>query len=226
MTVGFSGAESDELINDITDIADVAEFRVDLAKSIEPDYLRHQIRRLAKLPVLLTIRIESENGHWSGNEIERAGLFSVLVPQPDVKGADVEVESGLLPVATNMVHSLDKIIIGSAHDFDTTPSLQEMEDKYGIAIEGGADYFKLAAMANTASEYERLEEFTFGHHAGNVIVLGMGEYGPKSRIELFKLGSRMTYASNGEAFAPGQMTYLETHERLKQEYPDYAALFE
>jgi len=217
MAVVFTGAESDELIDDVAALGAVAELRVDLLADQTPDNLKAQITRLAKLPVLLTIRIMPEGGQWQGSMNKRLGLFKSLIPYVD--GVDVEKLSKIAPLVADEAHSQDKVVIGSRHNFVATPSTPELERLVKIARRIGADYTKIAATANADDDYDVLKNFTSSQD--NLIIVAMGDYGPRSRIELPCLGSRLTYASSGQAVVPGQMNYRQTHEQLI----DYAKLF-
>lgn len=231
MAVSFGAEVSGEQIDRIARVADVAELRADLLPSQGSDYLAYQAMRLEKLPVLLTVRILPEGGKWVGSMGKRKGLFNLLMPHVD--GVDVELKSKIAPHVIDGAHSQGKVVIASRHNFAATPSAGELEDMLGDSQRAGADYFKIAATTNTGADYQILQNFTHEHVGDNAIVVAMDpnyenpEYGPRSRVELPGLGSRLTYASTGteEAVAPGQMSYLVTHEKLRRTYPAYAKLF-
>jgi len=221
----------------IAAIADVAELRADKFPSQEPDYLAAQSRKLTNvaLPVLLTIRSASEKGGWADSEEDRLGLYTTLLPEVD--GVDIELEAPILPDVIEAAHGAGKIVIASSHNFKVTPLLTTFEAQWNRAQEAGADYAKFAANTETFEDYKRLAEFTLRHKGSGIITVGMDRspttdeeetiyrWGRRSRISLPWLGSRLTYASTGqEAVAPGQMSYLETYERLRRRYPAYTLL--
>lgn len=225
MAVVFDRELSDDEISDIGQIADVAEFRADLYPSRDSNYLTEQIKRLGSMPVLLTIRSPLENGRWSGREDERLELFRGLMPHVD--GLDVELGSGLLRYIAPAARKRWKMVIGSRHYFDGTPNLAELSENQRWAYEQGADYVKLAAQVDTIDDLEVIEDFTNEHKGQDIITVGMGFYGPPSRIRLPLLGSKLTYAHSGHGeVAAGQMDYRKTHVILKDQSPAYAALFE
>lgn len=224
MAVVITEPLSDEILDDIVGVADVAEFRADKFPNQDPVFLTQQIGRLAALPTLLTIRIQPEGGSWAGTEEERLRLFSDLLPFAD--GVDVELENTYTtPILTDRVHSRDKVVIASSHNFEHTPTTESLESTRAKAAKVGADYTKVAASAKTREEYERLLDFTVNHKNDRVIVVAMDDYGPLSRIALPGMGSHLTYASvGGETVAPGQMNYIETAGLLKKLYPEYEKL--
>ncbi len=224
LAVSFTEVMNDNVIRDIGVIADVAEFRADKFSSSELEDLAQQARRLAALPLLLTIRFGAEGGEWTATEEERLELFTKLLPYADA--VDIELAAPILPEVIEAAREQDKVVIISSHNFDFTPPTEILEDKLAEAIEMETDYVKFAASARTSEEYQRLVDFTLKNQEEGLIVVAMDSYGPLSRIVLVGIGSCLTYAFPGkEAIAPGQLGYLETHELLKKLYPDYAKLF-
>lgn len=223
LAVVFTGAESDELIANVAEVAQVAEFRADLAPIHDPIYLCDQIQRLAKLPVLLTVRILPEGGAWKGTMGKRRALFESLMPYVD--GVDVELNSKIMPYVTENAHNESKIVISSKHYFRSTPSNSELNGRFLKAMDAAADYTKFAVMADNIEDYMELARFTSSHKDDNVIVVGMGQWATQSRIVFPHLGSRLTYASAGQPVAPGQMGYRQTHKLLKEFNPENIPLF-
>jgi 3-dehydroquinate dehydratase-1 len=225
MAVTFGRDFDPEALDDISLIADVAELRADLMPIPNPVFVKDRATKLAGLPVLLTVRTQAERGGWRGTEAQRLRFVKNLLPL--VQGVDESLLSPSAPEVVAEAHRLGKVAIVSTHDFIRTPSANELEDRLERAKDMGADYAKFAASANTIEEFERLRDFTSRHQEDNVIVVAMNDFGPQSRIEFPGIGSHLTYAHAGtEAVAPGQLSYADTHQALKNAYPDYAALFD
>jgi 3-dehydroquinate dehydratase-1 len=226
MAVTVSEALDTSEINDIATIGSVAEIRADKFASVEPDYLAEQAKRFAGIPLLLTIRYEPEQGGWEGTEQERFELFSDLITGVD--GVDIELRSEILRDVVALARDHDKAVLISNHDYKTTQPTATLEAKLDEALILNPDYVKFATTVNTPEEYHQLVDFTQEDGTeGDLITVGMGAYGPLSRIALPASGSQLIYAYAGDqAAAAGQMHYRETHEQLKRFYPDYAALFE
>lgn len=99
------------------------------------------------------------------------------------------------------------IVIGSFHDFDKTPSLRELEAKFGEI----ADVHKFALLVNTKADLEV-------HRAlikkdAPLSVMGMGPLGAEARPEMMARGSILNYGFLGEtATAPNQWPVARLRE--------------
>ncbi len=203
-------------IDTLACVADVFELRADLLPSQKAEYLEERAKELGALPVLATIRSAYEGGNWRWTDEEKLGLFESLLPH--VNAVDGEVESfSLLAELEELAHSADRILVVSSHDFENTPQLKVMEETYRRAIDAGADFVKLAVMAETIQEYERLKEFAGNHRGDNLATVAMGKFGPQSRVELPVRGlTAFTFASDGiEAVAPGQLSITDLRKFLQ-----------
>tara|TARA_R110001592_G_scaffold313380_3_gene588754 strand:+ start:282 stop:995 length:714 start_codon:yes stop_codon:yes gene_type:complete len=171
---------------------------------------------------LATIRHQDEGGAWRGNEEQRLASYRAVLPVVDA--VDVEVLVGSI---TNAVvaaaHDSGKIVIGSFHDFDETPSAKRLEEVFAAGRAAGVDIVKVAARCNTAEDGRRLAAFTLAHCDDNIIVVGMGPYGMASRIFFPALGSLLTYTFLGEPTAPGQLNCHDTLKYLNGFYPQGVA---
>jgi 3-dehydroquinate dehydratase I len=199
--------------------ADVIEMRADLFPSQEIDYLRKQAQILGRIPLLLTVRSSLEGGAWDGGDGDRWRLYEDLIEVVD--GVDFEMDSmHIRHWIREKTINAGKVCILSKHDFSDTNSVEELVAKYNRNIYG-ADYLKFACTVNDVTAYKRLAEFTVScGEQGKLISVGMGMYGPLSRITLPSLGSRLTYAFVGDvAVAPGQMNLQTTREIVDQLYP-------
>ena len=219
MAVTFAQDLSDRDLENVLAVADVAEFRVDLYPDNDLEYLIKQAGRLATLPLLVTNRTIAEGGNCRLDEYDRGRIFLELLSYVD--GLDVELDSELLKDLVAATHQKDKIVIASTHNFVETPTIRNMYKLYWRSLESGADFVKLAFAVNTPEEFQRLVAFTISHREENLISVGMGKFGPLSRIILPALGSRLTYAHAGKSeLALGQMDYLETISLLHRLVPD------
>lgn len=225
-------------LRDIASIDGVAEVRVDLLKDQRLGHLKNFIARVAEMmPTLVTIRPNYEGGHWPDSEWNRGHYLRLL--SPDAHAVDIELSAPFAKVYRDHIRESDASLIVSHHDFQGVPSVSRMEDMLGEArLELGADYFKFAGRIVSLPEYDRLSEFTELHGGPNaetrLITVGMAvpnddisvHFAERSRVELPELGSMLTYAHDGrEAVVPGQLSYVETHERLLARNPAYSQLF-
>lgn len=198
---------------------DVVELRIDKFSNITPDAIRETCQAYRHIPLLATIRQSLEGGGWEGTNTERRKLFKAILPYVDA--IDIELASGDVKTV-QLAKDAGKVVIASSHDFEKTPSERELALRRRKALyELGADYFKIAATADSEAELGRLVKLvTRFKQDKNTIAVAMGSYGPLSRVVLPALGSRLTYASVSKvAVAPGQMDYLETRGLLDKLYP-------
>lgn len=97
----------------------------------------------------------------------------------------------------------------SYHNFESTPSFEELMHIGSEMLMAGADAIKIACMAN--SESDNVAVIKLYDHFENITAFCMGEHGRNSRIRALKNGLKLTYVSpnNGPATAPGQYSFSE-----------------
>ena len=96
----------------------------------------------------------------------------------------------------------------SNHDFEKTPSAEEMKRRYETMEVWGADVLKLAVMPHTIEDVLTLltvckDVSRAATHP--VVAIAMGSLGLESRILGEAFGSAMTFGCLGKISAPGQM---------------------
>lgn len=154
--------------------------------------------------VLLTPRHQSEGGLRVWQAEERLRLTLDLLPM----AVAVDWEAALLPQAQALVQAAKAqgaTLIASHHDFEKTPTLDEMLEIESAARAAGADMVKFAfrvrCMDDVMVGVELLRRAT-----GPMAVMGMDAmYGPMSRILYAEHGSQLIYGYLGDKpTAPGQ----------------------
>ncbi len=197
----------------------VVELRLDALADQSPDALVNFARRYAEFPLLATIRRREEGGAWKGTEAERlAGYEAVLHA---VHAVDVEIYADeIAPRVISEARALDKLTIGSFHDFAATPSSPDLESVHARGRALGADIVKIAVRCNSSEDLRRLAAFTLSHRDEQIITIGMGSHGLVSRIFFPALGSLLTYTFLGEPAAPGQLNCADTLKYLGDFYPE------
>jgi 3-dehydroquinate dehydratase-1 len=105
-------------------------------------------------------------------------------------------------------------VIVSAHDFDKTPSVEEMKKILNSAHEAGADIAKLAVMAKSKQDVLDVLQATADMEKP-VCTIAMGDVGKHSRIVAPCYGSRLTYGAIAKAVAPGQIKIHELKSALE-----------
>jgi 3-dehydroquinate dehydratase-1 len=97
------------------------------------------------------------------------------------------------------------LVIFSHHDFQRTPSREELEDLLNQCYQRGGDVAKITTMVNGSEDVLNL--LSLFRQPGRKVVLGMGEAGRITRVVAPYLGAEFTFASpgGGAETAPGQL---------------------
>jgi 3-dehydroquinate dehydratase type I len=121
---------------------------------------------------------------------------------------DIEYESdgSFRSEISDFAHENDAQVIISYHNYEITPGIPELDVIYNQSLNWGADYVKVATMANFDSDNARILGLYENHK--NLIAFCMGKKGAITRFAAPLLGSLFTFAAlNSEmATAPGQLT--------------------
>jgi 3-dehydroquinate dehydratase-1 len=196
--------------------AGLLEIRVDTFTAVEPVRLLasfEKLKKITKLPILLTIRSKKEGGQSELPDRQRAALFSALIPFADL--VDIELSSGgILKNVVDSAKRVKKRVIISHHDFESTPGDKKLRKIFDSALDAGADIVKIASMVNTRDDLKRLAGLLCSE--SGLIIIGMGKLGKPSRVFFPMLGSLITYGSITRSTAPGQMSLKEMRSELRR----------
>lgn len=193
--------------------ADIVEIRMDLCGHEEMDW-EESFRALkgAGAQLLLTLRHKDEGGTWDGSPLERTELLRSLLPF--ACAVDVEIGTGGLGPMHDVAEECDTCLIGSFHDFEKTPSVDELNKVIEIGFANGADLVKIATLTETEPDVENLATLLRRNRELPLAVLGMGTLGPETRVQFPRIGSRLTYGYLDESAAPGQIFAGELQKKL------------
>lgn len=189
---------------DNKDYVDICELRLDLLSPSEVAKAA-DFPSMVDIPVILTLRRVSDGGKCTLQEKARRSLlidtmknggFSYVDIEDDVKKSDVE----------EAAHSLGMKVIRSYHDFDGVPA-DIFSRVHSLASRG--DVAKIAVTPHSTADVMTL--FRINEELKDVpkIIIGMGEWGVATRILYKKMGSILTFGSNGKAVAPGMISARE-----------------
>jgi len=146
-----------------------------------------------------------------GGEKEIPGRLDVyrgIIPLSEL--VDVEIQSEeLFPQIKRLCSTFKKILIGSYHNFDSTPDYRFLDDIVKQGISQGADIVKIAVKAIDKDDLIRFLDFALRNRAKGLITISMGDQGLPSRIITPLLGSPITYGYIKTASAPGQLSVQE-----------------
>ncbi len=109
-------------------------------------------------------------------------------------------------------------VIASNHDFDKTPSVNEIVSRLVAMQKTGADVVKIAVMPKASNDVLKLlnaTEIMSKEYADTPIVtMSMGNLGMVTRMDGGIFGNSLTFASAGKASAPGQIAVEELRRVL------------
>nr|XP_009386288.1 PREDICTED: bifunctional 3-dehydroquinate dehydratase/shikimate dehydrogenase, chloroplastic [Musa acuminata subsp. malaccensis] len=187
--------------------ADLVEIRLDHLSNFDP---RRDLQLLLDdrpLPALVTYRPKWEGGEYEGNDKQR---FQALCLAMELGAEYVDVE---LKVADDFVRLISekkpenfKLII-SSHNYQSTPSNEELSSLVARIQAAGADIVKIATTAVDIVDVARMFQVIV-HCQVPMIGLVMEEKGLISRLLCPKYGGYLTFATlgAGKESAPGQPT--------------------
>ncbi|KAI4301861.1 hypothetical protein L6164_035099 [Bauhinia variegata] len=186
--------------------ADLVEVRLDFLKKFNPSQDLEILINQSPLPTLITYRPTWEGGQYDGDEIKRQRTLGLAIEL----GSDfVDVELKVAREFNNFIgRKPDNVkIIVSSHNFEITPSVEEIGNLAARIQASGADVVKIATTALDITDSARLFQILV-HSQVPMIGIAMGEKGLMSRILGPKFGGFLTFASieAGDVSAPGQPT--------------------
>ncbi|GAB2287366.1 hypothetical protein Dimus_021746 [Dionaea muscipula] len=204
--------------------ADLVELRLDYLKRFSPDQedLEVLIKR-SSLPTLVTFRPTWEGGQYGGDEHLRLATLRRAI---ELGASYIDVE---LKVADDFLKSIDGVkhenvkVIVSSHNYENTPSSEELGNLVVRIQAAGADIVKIATTALDITDSARIFH-VLAHSQVPVIGIAMGEKGLISRILSAKFGGFLTFGviEAGAVSAPGQPTIKDLLElyNFRQIGPD------
>ena len=204
-------------LNRVTNLAehacDIVEVRLDLV-GISGDWpTKCKSIEVSGTPVILTLRAASEGGKSDLGSNERKAILETALPV--VSAIDVEFKSGLADSLYAKAKALGKAVVVSFHDFDKTPSLDELSE---IASQAGkhASVVKISTFINSASDLKILQSLLQKDWDAPMCVIGMGPLGTSTRVTFPCAGSCLTYGYLDVPVAPGQVSARTLVKQLRK----------
>ena len=143
---------------------------------------------------------------------------------------ELEAEKQMSKRVRQAAHENGTIFIRSYHDFDGTPSSEELQSIVEKCVYHGADLVKIATMAHSQEDADRVlglydwcrqegatpDKRIASLADGAMVAFCMGEAGKTSRLECLRHGAPYTYAALNaeEVAAPGQWTAEDMHKAI------------
>ncbi|WP_461247395.1 type I 3-dehydroquinate dehydratase [Treponema sp. R6D11] len=204
-----------EILEKYRKYTDIAELRVDCLNADERLYIR-SFPELAGLPVILTIRRDSDGGYYTGGEGSRIRLLANGLAFAEVDRrknfAYVDIEEDLeVPSLEEAARTFGTKIIRSYHN--TEGLIDDIPAKLNSMLRTGDEIVKMALKANTTSDVVKVFRAAKDCAIHDKIILCMGHLGIYSRLLCEKFGSLLTYSSAlSENEVPGATWQIDVKE--------------
>ncbi|MED4202531.1 type I 3-dehydroquinate dehydratase [Neobacillus mesonae] len=204
---------------------DVVEWRADFFEHVDNrekviDAL-YQIRSvLKKTPLIFTFRSAKEGGEKEISPEYYLQLNKAIIEtgQADIIDMELFSDESLLKSLVEWAHANNIFVIISNHDFEKTPSKEEIVARLKKAQELGGDLPKIAVMPQSQADVLTLLDATnimYTQYANRpIITISMGSIGVISRLAGGTFGSALTFGSAGRESAPGQIAVSELRRVL------------
>ena len=189
IVVGDSLEEFLDNLNKVQQVSNFVELRVDYIKDLSIEHLdiikKHTIKEN-----IFTCRSIKEGGKFAGNKED---LKSIIYRANELQFNHIDIEISMLE-NINFDNKNCKII-GSYHNFNNTPSYNELLNIYNnIKQYDFVDVVKIATNVINDNDNIELVKLLINRDK-DIIVLGMGEKGKIIRIISPLLGGYLTFAS-------------------------------
>jgi len=207
-----------------SEAVDIAELRLDYL----PDTLSLQdtaawvdqvVSDLHGKPLLATFRSAQEGGERALPDDDYARLCMALLEQTRIDLLDIEMMKPQASVQALVAkaHQQDVAVILSNHDFQATPSREVIVERLLRQQTLGADILKIAVMPKAPEDVLTLmaaSQEVYRRADRPLLTMSMGPLGVTSRLSGQLTGAALTYASVGQASAPGQLEASAVREVL------------
>lgn len=220
IVVPIVGITEEEIITEANKLKlesfDMVEWRIDYFEhALDINKIEETLVKLRKIilnaPILFTFRTNNEGGEKIIDRetyelINRYVLNKKLV---DIIDLELFMGSDIVSELVEVAHSNKIKVLVSNHDFDKTPTCDEIVSRFSEMDKLGADILKIAVMPNNKLDVLELIKATIitkeCHTEKPIVSISMSQLGMISRFcgEVFE--SALTFGSVGKLSAPGQM---------------------
>ena len=192
---------------------DLFELRLD-AFSAKIGAVRPRLEKLGAA-IIITARHPQEGGANQLSARKRRELLLSFLPQAAWVDIELRSASAMAAVFREAKKKGVRTIL-SFHDFRGTPGARRLDELARQATRFRPDLFKVATRTDTPAQLNRLLDlFERSRRAQNVVAMGIGKLGRKSRLELARRGCLLNYAHLGVPRVAGQLSIRELREALR-----------
>lgn len=204
---------------------DIIEWRVDFFEEVEKVskvlVALTEIRAiLSEIPLVFTFRTAKEGGEKQLRPEEYKALYKAVLAARMVDIIDIELFTSEEDVKEliELAHSQQVYVIVSNHDFQKTPSKDEIISRLRKAQEIGGDLPKIAVMPNSPEDVLTLLAATLEMNEKYadrpIITMSMAGKGMISRLAGEVFGSALTFGAAKKTSAPGQLPVAQLRDFL------------
>lgn len=206
---------------------DILEWRMDGLSSLSPALVKRGlalVKSHCQRPVIATIRTSKEGGSFPHEDALYESCVTAVMTglRPGSDAVDVEMERTPAPRLIEKARALGLSVIVSFHDFAHTPKKEDLVSRFLTMKARHASIGKIAVMAHSDADARTMMDAMAQVHKTApdfpFIGISMGPCGQVTRTEGGKAGSILTFASAGEASAPGQIALADMRRILDKAY--------
>ncbi|MDH2647557.1 type I 3-dehydroquinate dehydratase [Acinetobacter baumannii] len=209
--------------------ADLAEFRIDLlsfaSDTKQVIALGHELKKiLGNKPMIATIRTKNEGGQLEISDAYYGKTYQAYLKNPFMDWLDVEMfrDQKVVSEIVQKAHQKKVLVVMSNHDFQKTPSQDEIEKRLLKQDQMGADVLKIAVMPKSKQDVFTLMNATLKvsqQTTKPLLTMSMGQLGTISRVATANMGGSYSFGMIGEASAPGQIDVTKLKQILQTVQP-------
>lgn len=209
--------------------ADLAEFRIDLlsfaSDTKQVIALGHELKKiLGNKPLIATIRTKNEGGQLEISDADYGKTYKAYLKNPFMDWLDVEMfrDQKVVSEIIQKAHQKKVLVVMSNHDFQKTPSQDEIEKRLLKQDQMGADILKIAVMPKSKQDVFTLMNATLKvsqQTTKPLLTMSMGQLGTISRVATANMGGSYSFGMIGQASAPGQIDVTKLKQILQTVQP-------
>ncbi|PJF02244.1 type I 3-dehydroquinate dehydratase [Acinetobacter seifertii] len=212
-----------------TSDADLAEFRIDLlsfaSDTKQVIALGHELKKiLGHKSMIATIRTKNEGGQLEISDADYGKTYQAYLKNPFMDWLDVEMfrDQKVVSEIVQKAHQKKVLVVMSNHDFQKTPSQDEIEKRLLKQDQMGADILKIAVMPKSKQDVFTLMNATLKvsqQTTKPLLTMSMGQLGTISRVATANMGGSYSFGMIGQASAPGQIDVTKLKQILQTVQP-------
>ncbi|MFA3187297.1 type I 3-dehydroquinate dehydratase [Acinetobacter baumannii] len=209
--------------------ADLAEFRIDLlsfaSDTKQVIALGHELKKiLGNKPMIATIRTKNEGSQLEISDADYGKTYQAYLKNPFMDWLDVEMfrDQKVVSEIVQKAHQKKVLVVMSNHDFQKTPSQDEIEKRLLKQDQMGADVLKIAVMPKSKQDVFTLMNATLKvsqQTTKPLLTMSMGQLGTIFRVATANMGGSYSFGMIGQASAPGQIDVTKLKQILQTVQP-------